>query len=241
MGIATKAKAIAPLKFPSVDVVEASAGSGKTYALAKRYVQLITYPRTKSEEMPLKTILAVTFTNKATIEMKQRILEFLKKVALDVFSSQHEKEDISSSIAIDFERARKMAYRVMEDIISHYNFFQVQTIDSFINMLLTGCAFHLGFASNFRIKEEYRAYLEYSLDSLIDKVGSDKNILRAFENFLEYYLFVENKEGWFSKHDILALIESLYNYSNTYGGMFGKPDIEAKDLLKKKKEIIKLI
>jgi ATP-dependent exoDNAse (exonuclease V) beta subunit len=241
MKTAEKTKAITPLKFPSVDVVEASAGSGKTYALAKRYIQLITYPKQKAEDMPLKTILAVTFTNKATIEMKQRILEFLKRVALDTFRNQNEKEDISSSIATDFDTAKKIAYKVMEDIISHYNFFQVQTIDSFINMLLSGCAFHLGFASNFRIKEEYRAYLEYSLDRLIDRVEADKNIHRAFEEFLQYYLFVENKEGWFSKRDILALVESLYNYSNTYGGIFKKPEIEAKDLLKKKREILKLI
>ena len=57
------------LKFPCVDVVEASAGSGKTHALAKRYIQLIMDSQLKQEEIPLKTILAITFTNKATIEM----------------------------------------------------------------------------------------------------------------------------------------------------------------------------
>lgn len=236
-----KPESVAPLKFPSVDIVEASAGSGKTYTLAKRYAHLITYPRNKSEEAPLKTILALTFTNKATIEMKQRILEFLKKAALDAFSDSREKKDILSSIAVDFETARKNAYKAMEDIISHYNFFQVQTIDSFINMLLSGCSFHLGFASNFRIKEEYRSYLEYSLDRLIERGRSDKDILRVFKEFLKYYLFVENREGWFFKQDILGLVESLYNYSTTYGGMFAKPDADAGDLLKKKREIIKLV
>ena len=237
----TEPKKSIPLQFPSVDVVEASAGSGKTYALAKRYVQLITYPHKGPEDTPLKTILAVTFTNKATIEMKQRILEFLKKVALGIFSDERERKDISSSIAVDFESAQVIACKVMEDIIGHYNYFQVQTIDSFINTLLSGCSFHLGFASNFRIKEEYRTYLEYSLDSLIDKVEADSDVLRTFENFLRYYLFIENKEGWFFKQDILGIIESLYNYVNTYGGAFVSPEIDANDLLKKKREIIKLI
>ncbi|GAG78861.1 unnamed protein product, partial [marine sediment metagenome] len=69
------------------------------------------------------------------------------------------------------------AHEIIENIISHYNFFQIQTIDSFINMLLSGCAFHLGLASNFQIKENYRTYLEYSLDKLIDKAQIDKEIL----------------------------------------------------------------
>ncbi len=234
-------KKVTPIRFPSVDVVEASAGSGKTYALAKRYVQLVTYPHNKTEDAPLKSILAVTFTNKATVEMKQRILEFLKKVALDAFSDTREREDISSSIAVDFGAAQKTAFKVMEDIIGHYNYFQVQTIDSFINTLLSGCAFHLGFASNFRIKEEYRAYLEYSLDRLIDRAGTDKGVSAVFKDFLKYYLFIENKEGWFFKQDILSLIESLYNYTNTYGGAFTNPPLAAKDILKKKKEIIALM
>lgn len=229
------------LEFPCVDVVEASAGSGKTHALAKRYIQLIMDSQLKHEEIPLKTILAITFTNKATIEMKQRILEFLKKLALDTFSDKEEKEDLFLSLPLAENKAKKVAHKIIENIISHYNFFQIQTIDSFINMLLSGCAFHLGLASNFQIKENYRTYLEYSLDKLIDKAQIDKEILKVFEDFLKYYLFVENKEGWFSKQDIFRLIESLYNYRGIYGENFRSPDSEAKDLLKKKQTIIDLI
>jgi len=229
------------LKFPSVDVVEASAGSGKTHALAKRYIQLIMDSQLEQEEIPLKTILAITFTNKATIEMKERILEFLKKLALDTFSDKEERKDLLLSLPLAENKAKKTADKIIENIISHYNFFQVQTIDSFINMLLSGCAFQLGLASNFQIKENYRTYLEYSLDRLIDKAPVDKEILKVFEDFLKYYLFVENKEGWFSKQDIFGLVESLYNYRGIYGEEFRRPDGEAKDLLKKKQTIIDLM
>lgn len=73
-------------------IVEASAGSGKTYELAKRYIQLLFHPNLQTDEIPLRNILAVTFTNKAAFEMKGRILEFLKKIALDAFATTEEKK-----------------------------------------------------------------------------------------------------------------------------------------------------
>ena len=230
-----------PIKFPSVDVVEASAGSGKTYALARQYIRLLMDPRIKSSEMFLGTILAVTFTNKATLEMKQRILQLLKKIALDEFTSEQEKKDILSFLPVDSQSAKKTAREVLEQIITSYSFFQVQTIDSFINTLLAGCAFYLGFSVNFRIKEDYRAYLEYCLDQLIDKLHTDKDTFRIFDEFLQYYLFSENKPSWFCKMDILALMAALYNYSNIYGGIFRIPSAEMSQLWKKKQVIINLI
>ena len=81
-------------RFPQVCIVEASAGAGKTYVLAQRYVQLLINPYLAPTEIPLDTILAITFTNKAAVEMKERILEFLKKIALDTFTDPQEKEKL---------------------------------------------------------------------------------------------------------------------------------------------------
>ena len=236
-----KSKDLTLLKFPGVDVVEASAGSGKTYALAKRYLQLLMAPQLQSEESPLKAILAVTFTNKAAIEMKERILEFLKKIALDAFKNREEKANITSFLAIGEEEARKLASIFIDEIISHYNFFQVETIDSFIKTFLSGCAFHLRLASNFRIKEDHYKYLKYSLDRLIDRAAADKNIFKVFTRFLKSYLWVENRESWLVKKDMFGLIKSLYNGTNTYGGIFRETNIEADSLHKRKKTIIDLV
>lgn len=229
------------LKFPHVDIVDASAGSGKTYTLAKRYIQLLTDPKLKHDETPLKNILAITFTNKATQEMRQRILELLKKIALDSFSNKDEKEDILSSLSVNENKAKEIASKTLDDILKNYNFFQIQTIDSFIRRLLSGCSFNLGLSSYFKIKDEYQLYLDYSINNLIDKAQTNKDILNLFEKFLEYYLFVENKDGWFSKKDILSLMQVLYNYSNIYSGIFIPPNIEIKELQKKKIDTLKLI
>lgn len=224
--------------FPCVHVTEASAGSGKTYALAMRYLQLVMDPELYSGKESLKTILAVTFTNKAAHEMKQRILELLKKIALDAFKDGNEKENIISCLPVKGKEAKNTAHKVMEDIIAFYNFFQVQTIDSFINALLSGFSFRLGFTSGLSIKDNYRAYLEYGFDAVIDKMRADKKIRKTFDDFLKYYLFVENKGSWFSKNDILLLMEALYRYMNVYGGEFNKPGIEAEQIRIKKQEIM---
>ena len=74
------------LQSPQVLVVEASAGSGKTYALARRYVQLCLH-LASTQALPIQSILAITFTNKATLGMKSRILEFfVRRVTVEGYS-----------------------------------------------------------------------------------------------------------------------------------------------------------
>src|SRR3989338_10198281 len=101
---------IKTFQFPEVRVVEASAGTGKTYALAKRYVQLLLMRPDRGEgrssntlspegakgylqhENVMRSILAITFTNKAALEMKSRILDFLKKIAMGTMPQAELKE-----------------------------------------------------------------------------------------------------------------------------------------------------
>ncbi len=217
-------------------MVEASAGSGKTYALAKRYVQLLLNPALNHDHTSIRNILAITFTNKAAFEMKARILDFLKRIALQSLPPDI-VEDILAPIRLNPADAGHRAFCVMEELIHHYNFFQVQTIDSFINALLCGCAFKTGLSANFKIKRNYTEYLEYSLDQMIDRAGQDKETRRIFEKFLHQYLFLENKPGWFPKKDMLALLEALYRQSNIYGLDF-IPSTSGEDLMSQKRRIL---
>jgi len=99
---------MSPSNQPQVYVVEASAGSGKTYALAKRYISLLLNSSPQQEkETILKCILAITFTNKATIEMKERIIEFLKIIAFDLFPNKEFEKDIFQSIRLEKKLPRK--------------------------------------------------------------------------------------------------------------------------------------
>ena len=206
---------------PQVSIVNASAGSGKTYALAKQYIHLLLNPR-DPQANPLREILAITFTNKATLQMKERILESLKKIAL----------------------GNKKALVLMDAIMRDYHFFQVQTIDSFIKSILSGCTFKTEFSSSFRIKQDYSEDLAYSLDKLIEKTGQDKKVLNAFVKFLQQYLYVENRAGkasWFVKKDILSLMGTMFGLTNVYGDRFKKPDVKEGTLIIKKKHVLSSI
>jgi ATP-dependent exoDNAse (exonuclease V) beta subunit len=228
-------------QFPNVLIVEASAGSGKTYCLAKRYLQLLINPYLKPEEIPLETILAITFTNKAASEMKERILEFLKKITLDKFKDPDEKNDILSTFRVKEEIARQKSRIILDMLIRNYNLFQVQTIDSFINTVLCGCAFRINLSAGFKTEKDYVDYLSFSLDKLIDRVNQDKEIFNLFHKFLQQYLYIENKTGWFPKQNIIINLNQLFLKNNKYPGGFIRNNIEAKDILIFKKNILKLM
>ena len=110
------------MRSSQVLVVEASAGSGKTYALAQRYVQLSLHLAAtqslpdRQAGVPIQSILAITFTNKATWAMKSRILDFLKRIALKQLNP-YEVEEIIKPLGLDDNRASKLAFNLMNDVI----------------------------------------------------------------------------------------------------------------------------
>jgi ATP-dependent exoDNAse (exonuclease V) beta subunit len=231
------------LSFPEVKIVEASAGSGKTYELAKRYVQLLFAAKSQNNKklIAMRNILAITFTHKATREMKERILEQLKKIALGRFENELEKQDLLGICNTSEENAQKIAFELINDIIYNYNFFQVKNIDSFINVILSGCASELDLSANFQIKENYSESISYALDECIDHSRDNGKTRKMFEDFLRQYLYLENRSGWFPKKDIFDIIEGIFLQSNIYGGMFDKFSAESSEILGLKHKIISIL
>lgn len=225
-------------EFPHIFIVEASAGSGKTYCLARRYIQLLLDPGLPSGELPFKNILAITFSNKAAFEMKARITEFLKKMALGQFDSEDEKKDLLGPLGADEAAVRAKASLAMSALIKDYHFFQVQTIDSFINAILSGCAFRLGLSAVFKIRTDSADYLRLSVDRLIDQAKADPDIKRLFHAFLMQYLCLENKTGWLPKEDILFKMASLFSMRNSYNAFFLRDRHGWQDALVRKRMIL---
>lgn len=230
----------APITFPEIHIVEASAGSGKTYALAKRYVQLILAAADGAErEAPLRSVLAVTFTNKASIEMKQRIIDLLKKIAFDAFTHETERRDIIDSLGLGPAEARRRAFRAMDLIIRHYHYFQVQTLDSFINALVSGCAFRLELSSRITIRHDPEEYLAYGLDELIMSAGREPATAGLFSRFMKQYLYVDDIPGWFPHKNIQSLMAALFRVITVHGGTFAMPVTAGPDdLMRQRRSVL---
>ena len=107
-------------------VYKASAGSGKTFALAVHYIQLVV-----QNPMSYRNILAVTFTNKATEEMKTRILSQLYGIWKQLPDSTDYMKEVCKSLDVSPDFASKRAGQALALLLHNYNQFRVMTIDTF--------------------------------------------------------------------------------------------------------------
>jgi ATP-dependent exoDNAse (exonuclease V) beta subunit len=226
-----------PFYSPEVYVCEASAGSGKTYALAERYVRLILHLSSLSPRPPLYAILAITFTNKAAFEMKERIIRFLKQLALGVMNADEEAALIDG-LGMDPVRVRAMAGSVIAAILRGYNYFQVQTIDRFINALLVSSAFQIGLTSAFRIKTDPGEYLSLAIDELIEEARHDAGVRKLFDDMLTSLLLVEARSAWMPKDVVADTIQGLFREYNTYARPFVRGQVSPDDLLRLKVQVV---
>ncbi len=179
------------LIFPHVLLIDASAGSGKTETLAHQYIQFILSDKIKNND--LANILAITFTNNAAREMKQRIMKQLKILALDKEDSE-EKERIYALFDLKPENVRARALRAIESIISRYSDLHIQTIDSFMNRILRSSAEEMGMPPDNDVTEDYADLTRQAMDSLFAGFGTAIPFAEI-ESFLD--LFNQSQPGKF--------------------------------------------
>ena len=158
-------------------VYKASAGSGKTFTLAVEYIKhLILNPRA------YRQILAVTFTNKATAEMKRRILEQLYGIwrsdpASDVYLAAVKNKLGSKAAELTDELLRQRAGQALLLMLHDYGRFRVETIDSFFQSVMRNLARELELNPNLNIELNNSEVLSDAVDSMIEKLTPDSPVL----------------------------------------------------------------
>lgn len=157
------------LNFPSFRIVSASAGSGKTFTLTLRYVQLLLSPLIPHNG--LKNILAITFTNNAAAEMRQRILTMLKTVALgdkETLERDPHARDIvaavSGVVSLPEPELRARARHAVDEILDNFSDFHVRTIDSFLGQVFRASALEFGFNPEFEVAMSNRELVDYAFE-----------------------------------------------------------------------------
>lgn len=146
-------------------VYKASAGSGKTFTLATEYIKLLVL-----NPMSYRNILAVTFTNKATEEMKMRILSQLYGIWKQLPDSDNYARHISAETGLDGTTISKQAGKALNLLLHNYSYFRVETIDTFFQSVLRNLARELDLTANLRIGLNDVQVEEQAVDQLIDSL-----------------------------------------------------------------------
>ena len=149
----------------ALTVYKASAGSGKTFTLATEYIKLLVLNPTS-----YRNILAVTFTNKATEEMKMRILSQLYGIWKQLPDSNNYLLHIMKSTGLSEQTVSQRAGEALHLLLHNYNYFRVETIDTFFQSVLRNLARELDLTANLRIGLNDTQVEEQAVDRLIDSL-----------------------------------------------------------------------
>jgi len=198
------------LEFPHSIVLKASAGSGKTHALTLRYAAFALSDPKKVPKNDLKNILAITFSNNAAKEMKERILEWLKAACLDEPTSI---DQLAAVLSLDRAVVRERSAALLEHILDNYTDFQVRTIDSFMTTVFKASAIDFGYNPDFEIIMDSGPLLAYSFDLFLRRIreGSPESLVLG--SIISY--ISEHKDGdaaylWDPSAAILDQIKGIY-------------------------------
>lgn len=179
------------MQSPKFKIYSSSAGSGKTYTLAKEYIKLAL--KTTSPWY-FNHILAVTFTKKASGEMKDRILKYLRQFSSTDAKDIQDSDGLFQQILLELQEEgveinewelRKRANNTFKHIIHEYANFSVSTIDSFVQRIVAAFTEELGFPFNFEVNLDSEVLLDAAVESLFSKVNTEnfEQITKAIESF----------------------------------------------------------
>ena len=183
-------------------IFRASAGSGKTFRLAIEYLKIAL-----SGDWNYKNILAVTFTNKATTEMKERVIKELYVLAQTKKSNYLPilKNELGLNENEIAERARKSLRLILHD----YSRFSISTIDSFFQRVIKSFNRELGINVAYQVDLEDNLILEEAVDELLLSIDENPELLDWLKKFANEK--IQEGGGWNLKNDILKLGTQIYN------------------------------
>ncbi|MET3537577.1 UvrD-helicase domain-containing protein [Chryseobacterium limigenitum] len=179
----------------SYTVINASAGSGKTYALVQRLLMIcLRYP---NQQHAIRNILALTFTNKAANEMKERILSWLNNFAAETFAKNADLKNIQKEfeeqgLRITIDELHTRSKKLLDYVLHNYSTLNIGTIDRFNARLVRSFSYELGLAKNFNLEIDAEPFLIEAVDKMLDQIGENESISNSFMDYVDYSL--ENNE-----------------------------------------------
>ena len=191
-----------------LNIYRASAGSGKTYRLTQDYIHLLFDPQ---KERAHRRILAVTFTNKATDEMKSRILKELHALAQG-FASDY-RADLMAKFRMNEQTVNERAKHILTNILHDYSSFSISTIDRFFQQVIRSFARDIGVHGGYNLELDSSSTLEQSVDNLFLDLSKAENrqLLNWLTEFAEER--IEQSENWNMRGNIMELGREIFKES----------------------------
>lgn len=193
-----------------IHVYKASAGAGKTYTLAAEFIaNLLNDFKTTRE--PHRHQLAITFTRKATTEMKERILENLYELAHCVEEQQAFLNVVRQKLLVPASdrEISLMTRSLLRQILHGYDRFHVTTIDSFFQSLLSNLAHELGLTATFKVDLNNDDLLQRGVDKMLQGLESDSQELKWVSQYIEQRLEDDSDKSWRVEHSLSNLAREL--------------------------------
>ncbi|CDF77741.1 UvrD/REP family helicase [Formosa agariphila KMM 3901] len=214
-------------------IYDASAGSGKTFTLVKAYLTILF--KSKSH-FQFKNILAITFTNKAVFEMKERIINTLKE-----FSNENVLVDgndmfymLCEELQMQPEALHSKSKMLLHTIIHNYAAFEISTIDGFTHRIIRTFAHDLKLPLNFEVDLDSESLLNKAVDQLIAKAGTDKEITDVLVRFAIEK--ADDDKSWNIALDLYKIAKLLI-YENDIPYLEALKDKELSDFNTLKKQL----
>lgn len=191
-----------------IHVYKASAGAGKTFTLAAEFIANLINDFS-GISAPHRHQLAITFTKKATTEMKERILQYLYELSHSDNADDGFFKAVRQRVrpTISDREIRQRSGIVLREIIHGYDRFHVTTIDSFFQSLLTNLAHELGLSANFKIDLNDRDVLGRGVERMLREMKVDSEVLKWVTDYIEERL--DDDKAWNVTGVIKKLSEEL--------------------------------
>ncbi len=195
----------------SFSIYDASAGSGKTYALVKEYLKIIL---TSPKNDAYRNILAITFTNKAVHEMKSRIVGSLSEFAKENPSSKAQElmQDVSVDTGLSIIQIKNKSQQIIKHIIHNYAAFDISTIDKFTHKVIRAFAHDLNLPMTFEVSLDTENLLIEAVDAIIAQAGEDEILTNLLVDFTMEK--TDDDKSWDISREILETGKLVLNENN---------------------------